>query len=286
VLRVDLEDVDSAFKVRQVELDLTVDSAWPHECGVQCVGPVGRHQHLDVSPGFKTVHLVDDFQHSPLNLVISSRSIVKPCTSDGIDLVEEDDAGLLGPCHLEDLTHHSGAFSNILLNQLRTDNSDEAGVSSVGDGSCGESLASSRRTVEQDSLWRIDSQVDELFRSEKWHLNHFPQLFQLFLAASDIVVGDIGLVLHGHHGDSRIDLGWKRHLDLVLLAVDSNSHAFLHVGGRQLLAEFDYEFGDLLEMNDIFLLVSLLNDFVAASHLKRLLSGTLGVFSKVPLCGQ
>ena len=117
--------------VRRRELDLAVDSAGTHQGRVEGVWPVGGHEHLDVAPRLEPVHLVDYLKHGPLHLVVSSRAVIESGPSDGIDLVKEDDAGVLGPGHLEYLADHPRPFSYVLLDQLRADYPDEAGVSPV-----------------------------------------------------------------------------------------------------------------------------------------------------------
>jgi hypothetical protein len=73
---------------------------------------------------------------------------------------------------------------------------------------------------------------------------------------------------------------------LVLLAVDSHPHAFLNISRGEFIAEFDHEFGDLLEVDDVLLLVPLLDDFVAPGNLQRLLCGLLGILCEIPLSGE
>ena len=55
-------------------------------------------------------------------------SVVESGASDGVDFIEENDAGLFGSRHLEQLTHHSRPFAYVLLNQLGTDHANEARV--------------------------------------------------------------------------------------------------------------------------------------------------------------
>ena len=54
---VDLEDVGAPLEVGQPELDLPVEAAGPEEGGVEGVGAVGGHQHLDVATGVEAVEL-------------------------------------------------------------------------------------------------------------------------------------------------------------------------------------------------------------------------------------
>ena len=65
-------------------------------------------------------------------LTTLTSAIIVPCSADGINLIKEDDAGLLGAGHLEQLAHHAGALPHILLHQLAANDADEAGVCAVG----------------------------------------------------------------------------------------------------------------------------------------------------------
>jgi hypothetical protein len=135
------------------------------------ISPVGSHQNLDVPPRIEPIQLVNQLQHRSLNLVIPPSAIVKPRPSDRIDLVEEDDARLLPPRHLEKLSHHPRALADILLDELRADDSDEGRVGPVGDGSGTEGLSGSWRTEEEDSFGRVDTERGESFGLEQGGLD-------------------------------------------------------------------------------------------------------------------
>merc|ERR1712127_1146652 len=68
--------------------------------------------------GIKTIQLIDQLQHSPLNLIITTCSVIKPCTSDSIDLIKKNYTRFLASSHLKKLPHHPSTFTNVLLNQL------------------------------------------------------------------------------------------------------------------------------------------------------------------------
>ena len=218
--------------------------------------------------------------------MVTTGPIIEPRSSNGVHFVKENYAGLFGPSHLKDLSHHSRTFSHVFLDQFRSYDSDEAGVSSVSHGSGSQCFSCAWRAVEQHSLWRIDSQINELFRSEQRHFHDFSELLQLLFAASNVVVGDIRFVLNRHHSDCCVYLGRQRHLNLVLLAVHSHSHSLLDISWRQLITEFHYKLGNLLEVNDVLALSSVVDYFIASGDLQRLLSGPFGVFCKIPLGGQ
>lgn len=88
--------------------------------GPRCL-PVRSHDDLDVTPRIETVQLVDQLQHGPLNLIVSTGTIIKSSTSNSVDFIKEDDTGLFRSSHFEQFSNHSCTFSNVLLDQLGTD---------------------------------------------------------------------------------------------------------------------------------------------------------------------
>lgn len=68
------------LQVRQAELNLPVQTARSHQGRVECVRSVGGHQNLDVPTRVEPVQLVDELQHGPLDLVVSTGAIIKSST--------------------------------------------------------------------------------------------------------------------------------------------------------------------------------------------------------------
>ena len=124
----------SALQVGQVELNLPVQSAGSHECGVECVGSVGGHEDFDVAACIEAVELCDDLQHGALYLVVSTCTVVEASAADGVHLVKEHDGGLLRASQLEQLAYHTRALADILLHKLAADDTDEHCVGLVRDG--------------------------------------------------------------------------------------------------------------------------------------------------------
>lgn len=65
------------LQVRQAELDLPVQTSGSHQGRVQGVRSVGGHQHFDVASRVEAIQLVDELQHSPLDLVVSTSTVIK-----------------------------------------------------------------------------------------------------------------------------------------------------------------------------------------------------------------
>ncbi len=100
-LRVDPQDVRSAFQVWKGEFNLSIDTARAHECRVEGRGPVGGEHDFDVAAGVEAVELGDEFQHRSLDFVVPSGAVVESRPSYGVDFIEEDNACFLCPRHLE-----------------------------------------------------------------------------------------------------------------------------------------------------------------------------------------
>lgn len=64
-------------------------------------------------------------------------------------------------------------------------------------------------------------------------------------------VRHVGLLLHGHHRDGRVDAGRQRDLDLVLVPVHADAHALLHVRRGHFVAQAHDELGDVLHVDDV-----------------------------------
>jgi hypothetical protein len=83
--------------------------------------PICGHDDLDVSPGVESIELIDEFQHRSLHFIVSSCSVVESGTTNRVDFIEEDNASFLRSGHFKQFSDHSGTFTNVLLDQLGSD---------------------------------------------------------------------------------------------------------------------------------------------------------------------
>src|SRR5690242_9276054 len=109
----------------------------------------------------------------------------------------------------------------ILLHELRSNDSNKGGVGTVSSGTSTESLSGSGGSVEQHSLRRINTEVDEPLRLKQWQFDDLSKLLNLFFASSHIAIGDIGLLLDLHHRHRGVNLGWQWDLNMIFGAVHS-----------------------------------------------------------------
>ena len=113
-----LEDLDAARDVGAVHRHLPVKAAGAQQRRVEHVGAVSGGQHDDTGVALKAVHLSQQLVDRLLALVVAAAHAGAALAPDGVDLVDEDDAGRLGLGLLEEVTHARGADADKELDEL------------------------------------------------------------------------------------------------------------------------------------------------------------------------
>ena len=129
------------------------------------------------------------------------------------------------------------------------------------------------RSIQQDALRRVDAELHETLGVQHRQLQHLAQLLDLVLVAADVVVRDVGLLLDSHHRHRRVDLRREGDLDLVLIAVDADAHALLHVRRGDPVAEPDHELCNLLHVDHVLCFVRVRADDFGAARDLRVIGG-------------
>ena len=152
VLAVHLQDGEPLVEVRKRNHDLTVESPWAEDRGVEDVGPVGRGHDDDALGGVEAVHLREHLVERLLALVVAATESGAPLASDGVDLVDEDDGRRLLASSGKEIADPAGTDADEHLHEVRTADRHErhAGLTSHGTGQKG--LAGARRAHQQDPL--------------------------------------------------------------------------------------------------------------------------------------
>src|SRR5439155_292373 len=115
---VDVEDRLAALDVGAVGHDLTVESAGPQERGVEHVGTVRRRDNDHVGPGVEPVHLDEDLVQGLLALVVRPAETGAALATDGVDLVDEDDARRVALGLVEQVAYAARADAHEHLDEL------------------------------------------------------------------------------------------------------------------------------------------------------------------------
>ncbi|GMS94907.1 hypothetical protein PENTCL1PPCAC_17082, partial [Pristionchus entomophagus] len=98
-----------SIPVGKGELDLSVQSTWTEQGGIQSVLSVRGHDHLDIGRLVESVHLIEQLEQDTTDLSISSSLGIESLRGDGINLINEDDRGRVLLRQTEHVTNHAGS---------------------------------------------------------------------------------------------------------------------------------------------------------------------------------
>ena len=127
---------DPPLEVGQLHRDAPVKPAGPQQGGVQAVGTVGGGQHHHALGAVKAVHLGEQLVQGLLPLVVAAGELAVTLFADGIDLVDENDAGGLLVGLLEQVPDLGRAPAHEHLHELRAGDGEEGDVCLTGVDFC------------------------------------------------------------------------------------------------------------------------------------------------------
>src|SRR5579885_3845422 len=109
----------SAQHIRTINYDLAVETARTKQSGVENVGTVGRGDNDDAGGAFKAVHLHEQLVEGLLALVVSATKSGATLTSDGVDFIDEHDAGCMLLGLIEQIAHSGSTYTHKHFNEVR-----------------------------------------------------------------------------------------------------------------------------------------------------------------------
>ena len=173
--------------VGRVHHDLAVEPAGTQQRRIEHVGPVGGGDQDDAVVGLEAVHLDQQLIEGLLPLVVAAAQAGAPMAADGVDLVDEDDAGRMALALLEEVAHPARAHADEHLDEVGAGHGEERPARLTRHGLGQQGLAGARRADQQRALGEPAAQPGELLRV----LEELDDLLQL----------DLGLVGAGHVGE-------------------------------------------------------------------------------------
>src|SRR5256712_2287592 len=185
--RVDLQDLLAATPVRDADLDLAVEPTGPAQRGVDCLVPVRRADHDDLTATGEAVHEREELRDdAPFDLA----GHLFPLRGDRVEFIDEQDARSVLLGLLELLAEALLALSVVLRHDLRALNRIEIRARFVRHRLRDERLAGAGRSVQEDPFRRIDPEALEQLRVFQRELDHLADLHQLLLESADVFVRD------------------------------------------------------------------------------------------------
>ena len=192
-----LEHLDPSLDVGRIEHHLAVEPAGPDQRRIEHVGPVGRGDDDDIGVGVEAIHLDQNLVQRLLTLVVRAAEASAALAPDGVDLVDEHDAGRIALGLIEQVAHAAGANPDEHLDEFGAGDREERHARLAGDGAREQRLAGSGRADHQHAARNARAERSELV-GELEELDHFGEVLLGLFLASDIGEGDRRLVARKH----------------------------------------------------------------------------------------
>ena len=121
-----LEDLLALLDIGQAHLDLTIEASGTHQRLIQNIGSVRSRQDDHAGIGLEAVHLRKQLVERIFTFVVARESgILATGTTDGVDLVDKDNAGGLLLGLLKEVAHTRCTHTDKHLDKVRTRDREE-----------------------------------------------------------------------------------------------------------------------------------------------------------------
>ena len=185
LLGVDAQDLFAAAHVGTADHHAAVEAAGAQQRRIEHIGAVGGGDQDDAFVGFEAVHLDQQLVEGLLALVVSAAEARAAMAADGVDFIDEDDAGSVLLALLEQVADAAGADADEHLDEVGAGDGEERNVGFAGDGARQQGLAGSRRPDQQHAfgnaaaelleLLRLAQELDDLAAALPWLLRRRPR---------------------------------------------------------------------------------------------------------------
>ena len=172
-----------------IDGDVAVETARAEQGRIEHVGAIGGRHDDDRFVLREAVHFAEDLVERLLAFVVAAAQAGAAVPADGVDLVDEEDAGGVFLGGGEQVADAAGAHAHEHLDELRAADGIEGDARLAGHGPAQQGLARARRAHQQDSLGHAAAQPLEFLRV----LEELDDLFQLAFdafQAGHVVEGD------------------------------------------------------------------------------------------------
>ena len=196
--RMHAQDLLAPVQIGVADHDLAIETARPEQRRVENVRAVGCRHDDDAVGAREAVHLDEQLVERLFALFVAERRAAA-VASDGVELVDEDDAGLVAPRLLEEPPHTRRADAGVHLDEVGTTGRDERHARFAGHRPREQRLARARRADEQDAARNPSADRGEP-AGVLQEIDDLPDLVLGFVHARHVVEGDRDVVgIDGPH---------------------------------------------------------------------------------------
>ena len=181
---------NASDKIRSIHQNLAVKSPGPQQRRIQNLGTIGRPHDNDSDLGVKTVHFAEQLIERVFPFIISTHIwALGSAFSDGIQLVDENNARGFGLGFFEEIAHPGGPNADEHFDKIRAAQVEKRHAGLTGNGSRQQRLACSRRAYQHDTFGQFGTEARVFARLfQKGH--DFLDFFNRLIDPGDILEGD------------------------------------------------------------------------------------------------
>mmetsp|Transcript_3657 Transcript_3657/g.4370 ORF Transcript_3657/g.4370 Transcript_3657/m.4370 type:complete len:502 (-) Transcript_3657:409-1914(-) len=148
---VDTKDTGTALEIRKVDSDLTIETSRTEKSLIKNVDTVSGGNGDNSGVSIETIHLNKDLVDSLFTFIVTTGETSTTLTTDGINLINEDNTGSILLGLSEDITDTGGTHTNEHLYEFRTRDGDEGNTSLTGNSLGEEGLTGTGRTIKDNT---------------------------------------------------------------------------------------------------------------------------------------
>ena len=205
ILRVHLENRDAAFEIRPVHNNPPVEAARTKQRGIQHLRPVRRRQNQKSLRGVKSVHFREELIQRLLPLVISAEPAAVSRLADGVNLIDEDDAGGVLLRLLKKITDPARADADKHLDKFGAGQREKRNVRLPGNRFRQQGFAGARRADQKRALRQLRADLHVAARIVQ-EVHHFLKALLRFILAGHVLERHAGVLLNIGFGPAFSDV--------------------------------------------------------------------------------
>src|SRR5436309_3645156 len=192
--RVDPQDALATLDVGPRYDHAAVEAAGAQQRRVEHVGPVGGRDQDHALVRLEAVHLDEQLVECLLALVVAAAEAGAAMAADGVDLIDEDDAGRVLLSLLEEIAHAGRTHADEHLHEVGARDGEERNPRLARDGAREQGLARAGGAHQEHALGDASAELGELLRILEESDDLLELLFRL-VDAGDVREGDLVVVL-------------------------------------------------------------------------------------------
>ena len=191
VLGMHLENRRAASTIRSLHHHATVEAAWSQQCLVQHVRAVGGREDDDPFARIEAVHLGQDLVQCLLALIVTTELCAAAArTTDGVQLIDEDDRRRSLACLFEQIADSRGANAHDHFDELGGTETEERDTRLAGNRARQQGLAGAGCTDQQHAL-RHGAAESLILRRILQEIDDFDKFVFRFIDPGNIVERDL-----------------------------------------------------------------------------------------------